>query len=115
MKRTIAILVAIIATLGFSEKAFSQTSGLTFQVSNKQSETLGTVTVSTTSGDYYVSAPGNSTDTVTISDTATSVTIYGQTVPQGQNADITLPDQTVVAVIWTSPCSIIVLDPDEID
>jgi hypothetical protein len=115
MKRTIASLVILAAALGFGGKSFAQSSGPTFYVSNQQSENVGTVTVTDSSGNYYVSAPGNSTDSVTITNAAISVMIYGQTVPQGQKAYITLPDQTVVGVLWQSPNCIVVVDKDEIE
>ena len=103
-------MVAII--FGYSAKASAQ---VTFVVSNQQSEGLGQVTVSTDSGDNYLTVPGNSTDTVSISDTATSITICGQTVPQGQQAYVTLPNQTVVAVMWETQCEVVVVDKDVIE
>ncbi len=116
MKITIITLVIVLAVaLGYGS-AFAQTSGqIAFVVSNQQAEGLGTVTVSTASNNYYLAVPGSSTDTVAIPDTATSITINGQTVPQGQQAYVTLPDQTVVAVMWETPCEAIVVDKDEIN
>jgi hypothetical protein len=111
--KLLTAIVTVAAVLGFESMAFAQ---ISFQISNQQSESLGQVTVSAPSGGYYVNVDGNSSDTVSISDTSVvSVTIYGQTVPQGVNAFITLPDQTVVAVMWQSPNAVIVLDKDEID
>jgi hypothetical protein len=111
MKKALMALIIMVAAVGFDGKASAQT---TFVVSNQQADGLGTVTVSTASGDNYLLVPGNSTDTVGISDTATSITIYGQTVPQGQQAYVTLPDQTVVAVMWETQCEVIIIDPDEL-
>jgi hypothetical protein len=112
--KLLTAIVAVAATLGFESMAFAQ---ISFQISNQQSESLGQVTVTAASGGYYVNVDGNSTDTVNISDTVpvASVTIYGQVVPQGQNAIVTLPDQTIVAVMWQSPNAVIVLDKDEIE
>jgi hypothetical protein len=117
MKRRIITLIAVVTgTLGFAGNAFAQTGGqVTFIISNQQSEGLGSVTVSDSSGNSYVNVYGNSSDTITISDTATSITIYGQTVPQGQAAYVTLPDQTVLAVMWETPCEVVVVDKDVMD
>jgi hypothetical protein len=116
MKITIIALVVVVAiAFGYGTKAFAQASGqVAFVVSNQQTETLGQVTVSTSSGDNYLTVPGSSTDTVSISDTAISITIFGQVVPQGQQAYVTLPDQTVVAVLWETQCEVVVVDKDEI-
>jgi hypothetical protein len=111
----ITLVIIVVVALGYGSRAFAQTSGpVTFVVSNQQTETLGEVTVSTASGDNFLAVPGSSTDTVSISDTATSITIFGQTVPQGQQAYVTLPDQTVVAVMWETQCEVVVVDKDEI-
>jgi hypothetical protein len=107
-----AIIFMVAIIFGYSAKASAQ---VTFVVSNQQSEGLGQVTVSTDSGDNYLTVPGNSTDTVSISDTATSITICGQTVPQGQQAYVTLPNQTVVAVMWETQCEVVVVDKDVIE
>ncbi len=118
MKKTIATLVVTAATLGFGGNAFAQAQGqggLTFQISNQQSESLGQVTVSTVSGDAYVNVPDSSVDSVIISDTATSITICGQIVLQGQTTYVALPDQTIIGVVWQNPCQVIVLDRDEIE
>ena len=107
----ILLVAVLVAPFGYVGKASAQT---TFIVSNQQAKSLGQVTVSTASNHYYVTVPGSSTDTVTISDTATSITINGQAVPQGQQAYVTLPDQTVVAVMWETKCDVVVVDKDEI-
>jgi hypothetical protein len=113
---TITLIAIIMGTLGFAGNAFAQTGGqVTFIISNQQSEGLGQVTVSDSGGNSYVNVFGNSSDTATISDTATSITIFGQTVPQGQQAYVTLPDQTVVAVMWESSSEVVVVDKDEIN
>jgi hypothetical protein len=106
----IVFMVAII--FGFSGKASAQ---VTFVVSNQQPEGLGQVMISTDGGNNYLTVPGNTTDTVSIADTATSIMIFGQIVPQGQQAYITLPDQTVVAVMWETQCEVVVVDKDEIN
>jgi hypothetical protein len=108
----LAIVLMLAIIFGYSGKASAQ---VTFVVSNQQVESLGQVTVSTASGNNYLTVDGNSTDTVSISDTATSITIFGQTVPQGQQAYVTLPDQTVVAVMWETQCEVVVVDKDVID
>ncbi len=115
MKKTLLAFAAMVATtLGFEGNSFAQAQNLTFQISNQQAESLGEVTVSSPDAGFFVSVPGNSNDTVDIDDTAASITIFGQTVPQGQQAYVTLPDGTIVAVIWGNPCEVIVLDKDEI-
>ncbi len=111
MKTTLLTLViTLAAALGFANRSAAAT--ISFQISNQQAESLGQVTVSTAGGNYYVNVPGNSTDSVSISDTATSVTINGQTVPQGQKAIIQLPSGKAVEVLWTSPNSITVINED---
>jgi hypothetical protein len=112
----ITLAIIVVVAFGYGSKALAQASGqVTFVVSNQQVETLGQVTVSTASGDNYLVVPGSSTDTVSITDTATSITIFGQIVPQGQQAYITLPDQTVVAVMWETQFEVVVVDKDEIN
>ena len=51
-----------------------------------------------------------SNDTAQIPDTATSVTINGQTVPQGTNAILQLTSGKFVAVLWPALNSIIIID-----
>jgi hypothetical protein len=115
MKTTLfSILVAIAMSFGFANKTFAQSSGISFTVSNQQITGLGTVTVATPSGDYYLAVLGMSSDTLATSDTATSITINGQTVPQGLKAIVTLASGTQVAVIWISPCNVVVVDEKEI-
>jgi hypothetical protein len=111
MKTTLMALIIMVAAAGFDGKASAQTS---FVVSNQQADSLGQVMVSTNSGNFYLAVPGNSTDSINIPDTAISITINNQPVPQGQQAYVTLPDQTVVAVMWETQCEVIVIDPDEI-
>jgi hypothetical protein len=115
--KLIALAMMLTATLGYEGKASAQASGqgLTFQISNQQSESLGTVTVTSQDQGFYVAVPGTSFDSVDIDDTAISITIFGQTVPQGQQAYVTLPDGTIVAVLWETTSEVIVLDKDEID
>ena len=105
----LAIVIALAATLGFSNRAVAD-DPITFQVSNQQSDGLGQVTVSTQGGNYYVNVGGNETDTVGIASTATSVTINGQTVPQGVKAIIQLQSGKSVEVLWTSTNAIAVID-----
>jgi hypothetical protein len=113
MKTTFLTLVITLAVaLGFIGTASAQTS---FTVSNQQFESLGTVTVTSPSGDYYLAVPGNSNDTVAIADTVTSITIYSQIVPQSVQAYVTLADGTVLAVMWVTPSSVIVVDRREIE
>ncbi len=115
-KLRITLTAVIMGTLGFAGNAFAQTGGqVTFIISNQQLEGLGAVTVSDSGGNSYLNVDGNSSDTAAISDTATSITIFGQTVPQGQQAYVTLPDQTVVGVMWETPCEVVVVDKDEIN
>ena len=109
-----SLLVTLALSFGFLNNTFAQSSGISFTVSNQQIAGLGSVTVSTPSGDYYLAVPGNSNDTVAISDTATSITINGQTVPQGVKAIVTLASGTQVAVLWISPCNVVVVDKGEI-
>ena len=114
--KLIAFAMMLTATLGYEGKASAQASqGLTFQISNQQSESLGAVTVTSQDQGFYVAVPGSSVDSVDIDDTAISITIFGQTVPQGQQAYVTLPDGTIVAVLWATTSEVIVLDKDEID
>jgi hypothetical protein len=115
--KTTLLAVAITLTLatGFVNKTFAQSSGNLFSVSNQQSKSLGSITISASIGDDYLAVPGNSNDTVDIPDTATSIVIYGQVVPQGIQAFVTLPDGTIVAVMWVTPNSVIVVDRGELD
>ncbi len=112
MKTLVVLIMVVLASMGYIGKVSAQAS---FVVSNQQAEALGAVTVSTVSGNSYLPVNGNSTDTDAISGTAISITIFGQTVPQGQQAYVTLPDQTVVVVTWQTPSEVVVVDKDEIN
>ena len=116
MKTALLIFtLTLISALGFSNTGFAQ-SPVNFIVSNQQSDALGTVAVNATNGTYYGTVPGNTTDTIVMSpDTlATSVTINGQTVPQGVKAIVTLATGKQVAVLWTSPNAIVTIDQEEL-
>jgi hypothetical protein len=116
MKTTLLVLViTMMAASGFENNTFAQTARGSFTVTNQQAEALGTVTITVPSGDYYLTVPGSTIDTIAIADTATSITINGQTVPRGEKALITLPDETIVAVVWGTPCNVIVFDGREIE
>jgi hypothetical protein len=110
----LSMLAAIAVSFGFANKSSAQTSGISFAVSNLQYESLGTITVSTPSGNYYLAVPGNSNDTATIADTVTSITIEGQTVPRSVMAVVTMADGTLLAVLWISPCNVVIIDDKEI-
>jgi hypothetical protein len=116
MKTTLlAVAITFSVAIGFVNETFAQSPGNLFSISNQQSKSLGSVTISAPSGDEYLAVPGNSNDTVDIPDTATSIAIYGQVVPQGIQAFVTLPDGTIVAVMWVTPNSVIVVDRGELD
>lgn len=111
MKTTLlALVITLAATLGFVNSSFAQASGNTFQISNQQSQSLGEVTISTEGGNYYTTVPGNTNDTVAVADTAISITINGQTVPQGVKAIVTLTGGTQVAVMWVTPNYVVIID-----
>ncbi len=113
MKKTLlTLIIAFVSVVGFTDRSLAQSSGYTFQVSNQQSESLGNITISTSAGDPYLSVPGNSNDTLPISDTANSVTINGQTVPQGVRAVLQLPSGKFVILMWTAQDAIVVIDDD---
>jgi hypothetical protein len=84
---------------------------ITFTVHNRQSESLGTVTVNC-SGTYYVTVAGSTNASVEIPDSAISITICGTTVPVGQRTLIHLASGKPVEVLWDG--GPIVIDPDEI-
>jgi hypothetical protein len=117
MKTTLlALFITLVAAFGFSGHAFAQApGGHSFVVSNMQAESLGEVTITAPSGDYYVTAPGMTNDTAAMTDSvATSVTINGQTVPQGVKAIVTMADGSLVAVLWLGQNEILVIDPDQL-
>jgi hypothetical protein len=86
-------------------------SALTFTVHNRQSASLGTVTV-TCSGTYYVTVAGNTDASVEIPDSATSITINGTKIPVGQKTYMQLASGKQVEVLWDN--GPVVIDPDEI-
>jgi len=86
-------------------------SALTFTVHNRQPESLGTVTV-TCSGTFYVTVAGNTDASVEIPDNATSITIFGTTVPVGQKTLVHLASGKGVEVLWDG--GPVIVDPDEI-
>jgi hypothetical protein len=115
MKTTIFILaISLAATLGFANKTFAQAGGNSFQISNLQIDGLGTVTITAPSGNYYLSAPGLSSVSTPIPDTATSVTINGQTVQSGVKAIVQLTSGDFVMVLWTGTNAIAVIDEGEL-
>ena len=91
--------------------SISTQASVTFTVHNRQSESLGTVTV-TCSGTYYVTVAGSTDASVEIPDSATSITINGTTVPVGQKTLLQLASGKEVEVLWDG--GPIVIDPDEI-
>lgn len=109
MKKTILVLtLAVVALVGSPTSAHKAT--ISFAINNQQSESLGTVTVSTLAGDAYVNVAAEANTSVDIASTATSVTINGQQVLQSVNASVTLPSSAVVFVYWTAPGIITILD-----
>jgi hypothetical protein len=105
-----SLLLTLALSLGFTSNTFAQMSGSGFVVLNQQPESLGSITINTPSEDYYLTVPGMSNDTAQMSDTATSVTINGQTVPQGKNGILQLVSGQFVAVMWPALNSIIIID-----
>ena len=114
MKTTLLLLaISLAATFGFANTSFAQSNG-TFTVVNQSTQNLGQVTINTPSGNYYVSAPAQSTDTVSISDTAVSVSINGQIAPIGQKAVVQVANGNFVIVMWTGSNTIVVIDENEL-
>lgn len=107
---TLAFALLIASVFGLS-KACAQTFN-TFQISNQQADALGMVTVTTPGGDYFASVGGNEADTVQITDTAISITINGQTIPQSQAAIIELASGKQVEVLWTSLNAVAIIDKE---
>ena len=105
---TLVLAILIASTLGHSN-VNAQTLN-TFQISNQQADPLGTVTVTSPGGNYYVSVAGIETDSVQITGTAISVTVNGQTIPQGQAAIIQLATGKQVEVLWTSQNAIDIIN-----
>ncbi len=116
MKTTLFASFLTLATLfGFANTSFAQSSGNSFVVTNQQSESVGQITVTAPGGNYYLTLPGNASDTIALSDTAViSITINGQTVPEGMKAIVTLASGTQVGVIWITPNNVVVVDKGEI-
>ncbi|HEY3875801.1 MAG TPA: hypothetical protein VGM92_10010 [Candidatus Kapabacteria bacterium] len=117
MKTTLVTLILTLS-LGFASTSNAQLSGgsASFIISNQQSLALGTVTVTAPNGFYDASVPASANDTVVMtSDTvATSITINGQTVPEGIKAIVMLPGGAQIAVLWLNPLSIVVIDNSEL-
>ena len=106
MKSLITLLLFIMMTAGSTT-----VSALTFTVHNRQSASLGTVTV-TCSGNYYVTVPGNTDASVEIPDDATSITINGTEIPVGQKTYMQLASGKDIEVLWDG--GPVIIDPDEI-
>jgi hypothetical protein len=109
-----SLLITLAISLGFTQTTFGQSSGSAFVASNQQSQSLGEITINTPGEGYYLAAPGMTNDTVAIPDTAISVTINGQTVPQGTNAILQLLSGKFVMVMWPALNTIIVIDDGEL-
>jgi hypothetical protein len=108
------LAISLAATFGFANTSFAQSSGNSFVVANLSTQNVGEVTINTPDGNYYVSAPAQTTDSVSIADTATSVTINGVADPNGQKALIQLASGNFIVVMWTGPNSIVIVDEGEI-
>ena len=108
--KTLSLAFALLIAAVFSQSNASAEQLNTFQISNQQTDALGTVTVTSPAGDYYVSVGGNENDTVQIADTAVSVTINGQTIPQGKAAIIQLASGKQVEVLWTATNAIDIIN-----
>jgi hypothetical protein len=106
MKSLIALLLFITMTA-----VSTIASALTFTVHNRQTESLGTVTVSC-SGTYYVTVAGSTDASVEIPDDATSITINGVIIPVGQKTYMQLASGKAIEVLWDG--GPIIIDPDEI-
>ena len=112
----LAAFLMLAASLSFANRAAASAADtIQFQISNQQADALGEVTISTSVGDYYLNVGSNETDFTQIGDTALSVTINGQTIPQGQKALIQLPSGEQVEVMWPAPNAIDVIDEGEPD
>jgi hypothetical protein len=114
MKRILVFLVATLLTLlSFNSSVFAQTDAIILL--NQTSESLGQITVVTPEGNYYANVPAMSTDTVALQDTGiTSIIIFGQTIPEGKNAIVTTSAGIELAVIWSSPNQVAVVDRGEL-
>lgn len=106
MKYVIGLLLFISMTA-----VTSSSRGITFTVHNRQSQSLGTVTVNC-SGTFYVTVPGSTEASVEIPDSATSIVINGNTIPVGQKTYLQLASGKGVEVLWDG--GPVVIDPDEI-
>jgi hypothetical protein len=114
-KTTLFSLVIVLAlTLGFTQTTFAQSSGNAFMALNQQSQSLGEITINAPNGNYYMAVPGMSNDTLSMLDTAISVTINGQTVPQGTNAILQLVSGKFVAVLWPALNTVVIIDEGQL-
>jgi hypothetical protein len=115
MKTVFLILaISIASTFGFANTTFAQSSGNTFQVTNQSTQDLGLVTVTAPSGNYNLNVPAQSQESITIPDTAMSVTINGQTVPVGPKVVVQLQSGKFVIVMSPAPNMIVVIDQNEL-
>jgi len=83
-----------------------------FEIRNQQSHSCGQVTITSDQGDTYMNVGGAGTYDTDIPSQALSITIAGQTIPQGVKAYVTLPDGATVGVVWTTPSIVSIVDTD---
>jgi hypothetical protein len=108
--KSLTVIVMLFAA--FAGSVFATPTTSTFTATNNTTANLGTVTVNCSSGhQFYVSVPGQGNYTTSIDSNPVSVTINGQSVPQGGSVRVTLSDGTSVRATLTG--IIVVTDQQE--
>lgn len=110
MKVIVSLLIAALMTV-YSARSYAT---ITFSIDNRQSDSLGTVTVTCPSGNYYVTVAGSTSASVDIPEVATDITINGVDIQSGQKTQLQLRSGRTIEVDWTDANSIVVIDPSEI-
>jgi hypothetical protein len=112
MKKILLLMLTLVFVASPSGRMNAHKTSIAFEVRNEQSHSCGTVTVTCDEGDTYMNVGGEGTYDTDIPSQALSITIAGQTIPQGVKGYVTLPDNTTIGVVWTTPSIVAIVDTD---
>jgi hypothetical protein len=114
MKYFLLLMFTLVFVAAPSGRMNAHRTSISFEIRNQTAHPCGQVTITADEGDTYVTVDANHTYDTDIPSQALSITINGQTIPQGVKAYVHLPDGTTVGVVWTTPSIVAIVDTDVI-
>ena len=114
MKYILLLMFTLVTIATPSGRMSAHRTTISFEIQNQQSHSCGEVTITSAEGDTYVNVTNEQTYDSDIPSQCLSITINGQTIPQGVKAYVTVPDGTTVGVLWTTPSIVAIVDTDVI-